>query len=184
MRNNPKLIYNNPSPFKSVLYHVNNFQDTVICLKDKLYICNSIAIMKIIDSPKQLLKKYNLHLTRCRVEVLEYFSSRQNAISIPELEDQFTSFDRVTLYRTVRVFEQKGIIHSISDESNVTKYSLCQDTCKPGNHQHDHLHFKCTSCGNLECIDVKLSEPPLIPGYIVNEMQTIVSGICKNCNKN
>ena len=133
---------------------------------------------------KQILQSHELRITPCRTELLDFFSKDKRAYSIPELEAVFAHFDRVTLYRTIAVFEEKGILHAVPDLNGVAKYGSCFETCKPGVHEHRHLHFKCSDCGEINCLDVDMELKPVLPGYIVKDVQMIVSGICKTCNLN
>jgi Fe2+ or Zn2+ uptake regulation protein len=43
-------------------------------------------------------------------------------LSLSEIENQFENADRITIYRTLKTFEEKGIVHSIQ-ENNTTKIS-------------------------------------------------------------
>ena len=130
---------------------------------------------------KLILKKHQLRVTDCRLDILDYLLQSDHAISAPILEEKFPEYDRVTLYRTISSFVEKGILHSIPDDSGVARYGICHDTCSPEKHSHDHIHFKCTQCGNIECVPFPNSEEILIPGYFIEEVEMIVTGKCKTC---
>lgn len=130
---------------------------------------------------KEILKQHSLRITDCRKDVLEYFSAKSHALSSRDLEENFSEYDRVTLFRTLNSFLEKGLIHRIPSESGAANYALCQDYCHPGEHQHDHVHFTCNACGVIECIESAKIPTIEIPGYLVKESNFLVSGICKNC---
>ena len=114
------------------------------------------------------------------MDVLEFFLRQNTTISFKDLEEEFKGSDRVTLYRTLSAFTEHGVLHKIPDDSGYATYGLCYDTCDSEDHNHDHMHFKCNECGNMECLDQSI---PFIniPGYQVKEANLILKGICKTC---
>jgi Fur family ferric uptake transcriptional regulator len=91
-------------------------------------------------------------------------------------------FDRVTVYRTLQTFLEKGIIHTIPTSDNSVLYALCHDNCSEGHHHDNHVHFICTECGKTICLaDVLIPEVKLPGGFLPHESQMVVSGLCKEC---
>lgn len=133
------------------------------------------------------LKSFNLRQTDCREEVLSVLLAHQFALSHGDIEAQLTDkFDRVTVYRTLKTFLDKGLIHKVLDDEGTTKYALCRDTCHTADHQHhhDHVHFKCTRCGQTTCLDdVRIPAIALPVGYERLETNLLVQGICAICSK-
>jgi Fur family ferric uptake transcriptional regulator len=131
---------------------------------------------------KKILKKHDLRVTDCRMDVLQIFLDKEYALSSRELEATLSSYDRVTLYRTLTTFTEKGIVHHIPDDSGFARYGICHDTCSPSSHSHNHVHFKCEKCGNLSCI-TNYHVPAIdMPGYQITERNLILSGVCSSCN--
>ncbi len=130
-----------------------------------------------------LLKHNNLRLTDCRKEVVEIFFSQQHAVSQPELEHKLGQYDRVTLYRTLTTFLNKGIIHKVLDDSGLTKYALCAGECNEHQHDDEHVHFKCIQCENTICIDT-ISVPviTLPAGFTFLDANLLVRGVCNVCS--
>ena len=131
---------------------------------------------------KRILREHELRITDCRVDVLSAFVTSGHAMSTKELESSFSKYDRVTLYRTLHSFVEKGILHSIPDDSGFARYGVCHETCDPENHKHDHIHFKCEKCGNIECLPRHHAPAVRVPGYIINDVNLIINGICADCN--
>lgn len=129
---------------------------------------------------KQILKHHKLRITDCRMDVLEFFLNQKKALSFRDLEDKFHDYDRVTLYRTLHSFTDHGVLHKIPDDSGFATYGVCHETCDAEEHHHNHMHFKCNECGNIECLDEHLPHIDL-PGYKVEEANLIVNGICQTC---
>lgn len=137
-----------------------------------------------IDLDK-LLRRYEIRNTVGRMAVLEHFAAISHAQSQPDLERALgDQFDRVTIYRTLTLFLEKGIIHKVLDDAGAMKYALCPDTCgSHSHHQHDHVHFKCNVCGNTQCIeDLEVPSLHLPKGFILHEANFLLSGVCIECN--
>jgi Fur family ferric uptake transcriptional regulator len=117
--------------------------------------------------------------------ILEQFASMGHALSQPDLEKALgEEFDRVTIYRTLTLYLEKGILHKVLDDSGAMKYALCPDTCEAHDHRHDHVHFKCIECGNTSCIeDLEVPQIALPNGYTLTEANFLLSGVCNLCNQ-
>lgn len=116
-----------------------------------------------------------------RIRTLEFLLQKAGAVTLADIEAHFFRADRVTLYRTLKTFEQKGLIHSIC-ESNTTKYALCKDACEAGMHHDEHLHFFCTECKETSCLEaVDLSAIKLPAGFVLQEFHFSARGICAQC---
>ncbi|MBK9256480.1 MAG: transcriptional repressor [Saprospiraceae bacterium] len=129
-----------------------------------------------------LLKKHNMRVTQFRVDVADIISESKHALSSNDIEARLQDPDRITLYRTLKSFEDKGIIHKAIDGTNTAKYAMCESGCDEHKHEHQHLHFHCDSCGNTFCVeDVTIPEIRLPKGYSLTEVNIIASGKCKDC---
>jgi Fur family transcriptional regulator, ferric uptake regulator len=97
---------------------------------------------------KSILKEFSLRNTSCREEILQVFLNKNFALSHADIENKLSeNFDRVTIYRTLKTFLDKGIIHKVLDDEGTTKYALCKEACAHHEHHHEHVHFKCIQCG-------------------------------------
>jgi Fur family transcriptional regulator, ferric uptake regulator len=132
---------------------------------------------------KSLLKKNDLSITASRKKILELFVRSKGALSHGEIEKSTGDrFDRVTIYRTLQTFVEKGIIHTIPTDDNSTKYALCHDDCSQGHHHDNHVHFICENCGNTQCLDdVVVPEVKLPRNFQPRLSQMVVKGVCNNC---
>ncbi len=130
-----------------------------------------------------LLKQKNIKSTAMRNLVLQYFLTNNKAVALKDLEVAFHYSDRTTLFRTIKTFEEKALIHSIKDGSNTTKYALCNAHCTSENHIDIHPHFYCEKCKTTMCLR-KLSIPAMNIGnhFVVHSTEFIVKGICEKCN--
>jgi Fur family ferric uptake transcriptional regulator len=129
-----------------------------------------------------LLKDFNLRATPNREEILHLFLAKNYALSHGDIEKEIdNSLDRVTVYRTLKTFLDKGLIHKVLDDEGSLKYALCKEACSTIEHHHDHVHFKCTKCGQTNCLNVEVPSVKLPKGYQVNEVNLLIQGICEHC---
>jgi Fur family ferric uptake transcriptional regulator len=132
---------------------------------------------------EDLLQKCGLKKTKPRLKVLEILSTREMATSQPDLERLIgKEIDRVTLYRTLNTFEEKGLIHKIIDLHGTANYAI-GELSNDEHHLHEHVHFNCTACLNVYCLE-KLEIPQLeMPkGFHSSNIHLLVYGICEICN--
>lgn len=130
----------------------------------------------------QLLRNYSLRSTPSRQEILHIFLKKDYALSHADIEGEVSKeLDRVTLYRTLKTFLDKGIIHKVLDDSGALKYALCNDACTIAGHHHEHVHFKCDKCGQTNCLEVEIPVVRLPKGYKPAEMNLLIQGVCPNC---
>lgn len=143
-----------------------------------MFLVNSMS--PTIDT---ILKRNQLSITDSRKKILELFVNNNGALEHADIEKKTgEKFDRVTVYRTLQSFLEKGIIHTIPTSENSIRYALCKDDCKEGNHHDNHVHFICKTCNTTICLeDVTIPEVKLPVGFQPTEYQMIVSGICKEC---
>src|SRR6478672_9806653 len=130
-----------------------------------------------------ILKRNQLSVTDSRTKILELFLQQEGAVAHGDIEKKTgEKFDRVTVYRTLQTFVEKGIIHTIPTADNAIRYALCKDECSEGHHHDHHIHFVCTNCSNTYCLDdVVTPEIKLPKGYQAEHTEVVVEGVCKNC---
>jgi len=140
-------------------------------------------MMELQDTVHELLKNHDLRVTGCRLETLKLFAAQAVALSQPDIERALgEQFDRVTIYRTLTSFLDKGVVHKVLDDSGVAKYALCSQACEIHEHTDEHIHFKCTSCGATVCIDdLPFPEFNAPKGYTFLNTSILIQGICPQC---
>ncbi|MGI8633945.1 MAG: Fur family transcriptional regulator [Segetibacter sp.] len=139
--------------------------------------------MKTI-SIDDLLKRSQLSVTDSRRKILEVFLGNNGALAHSDIEKKTgEKFDRVTIYRTLQTFVEKGIIHTIPTADNSTLYALCKDECSSSGHHHDnHVHFVCDHCNVTYCMDAVVTPDVTLPkGFKPKIIDVLVTGVCKNC---
>ena len=130
-----------------------------------------------------ILKRNQLSVTASRKKILELFLAHNGALAHGDIERKTgEKFDRVTVYRTLHSFLEKGIIHTIPTADNSIRYALCKDNCSEGHHHDNHIHFLCKDCGTTICLDnVNIPDVKLHNGFQQQQVEVVVSGVCKDC---
>lgn len=134
------------------------------------------------DVPEKILQAKHTRPTAMRLLVLDYFLKQHAAITLNDLEAELGPSDRVTLYRTLKTFEEKGIIHRVDDGTGAAKYALCPDKCDAHHHEDLHAHFYCVRCHETVCLsDVEIPRLAVPGEFTVQEIQVIAKGTCGRC---
>jgi Fur family ferric uptake transcriptional regulator len=126
----------------------------------------------------RILSDRKLSITAGRMRILSVLLESSVALSEKEIRSRLQGdCDRATVYRTLKTFTEKDIVHPVITENLTTKYVIKK---APEN----HLHFKCTACDKVYCMTtVKLSSYSLPEGFVQTDTNFLVTGICKACNR-
>ena len=121
--------------------------------------------------------------TAMRTLVYQQLAKQNTAVALTDIELAFTKADRTTLYRTVKTFEEKGIVHQIDDGTGISKYALCEPGCNCEIENDLHLHFHCSNCDKTVCLtEHKIPQISLPEGYVAEDVNLVVKGICSDCS--
>ncbi len=128
----------------------------------------------------KLMSENGVKPSALRMEIYSYLDANRTHPTVDEiytgLAAKYPTLSKTTVYNTVKILAQSGIIKAISIEGFRTRYDA--DT-------QFHGHFLCRKCGKV--YDVNLPDCPDFPesGYEVDEKDVYYSGSCKDClNKN
>ncbi len=115
-----------------------------------------------------------------RIKIFEYLIAKRNHPTVDmiykELIDDMPTLSKTTIYNTLKLFVEKGIVLIVNIEDNETRYDA--DTSL-------HGHFKCEKCETVYDFDVSESGINLknIDKFKINETHIYIKGICEKCNK-
>lgn len=132
---------------------------------------------------RQWLADQGLKLTAVRLSVLEILGAAPRALRAQEILDGIRSrrrVNKVTVYRILEDFCNRGMVRRLSLEGRVSHYELA---CE---HHPPHPHFQCQSCREVQCLDpVPLAlmwselQGPL--GNRADNIEIRVAGLCHKC---
>lgn len=135
------------------------------------------------DRLAQTLARHGLRQTPVRRAVLQAVTGKGYALTGAEIEQEIGACtDRITLYRTLKSFEQQGLIHRVIDDTDVLRYAACSIECSPSAHFDNHVHFKCDSCGHTYCLSQVAIPPVQLPGgFQAARKDYLLAGTCLHC---
>lgn len=141
-----------------------------------------------MDDNKQigeLLRANGLKRTLIRTEMLTLFMNHEFALSASDIVKKMTAgHDRVTIYRALGSFEEHGILHRASEDSQGVKYAICGHHCPDEQHNDKHAHFVCDECHQTYCMeDIEVSSPNVSNEFSVVRANLILNGLCKECKR-
>lgn len=127
---------------------------------------------------KNILEKAVIKPTYERLRILKYLAENKvhpTVIMIyDEVVKEIPTISKTTVYNTLNLFIEKGIILPIYITGKEERYDI---TTKP------HHHFLCEKCRRI--IDIDIECPYFKKGYIdghkITELHGYFKGICKEC---
>lgn len=132
---------------------------------------------------EKTLENKGVRPTAMRILIYKYLAEKEVAIALTDMENAFSKADRTTLYRTLKTFEEKRIVHQIDDGTNISKYALCEPGCNCKMEQDLHLHFHCDSCDETVCLtEHKIPHINLPDGFVAENANLVIKGICDKCS--
>jgi len=112
--------------------------------------------------------------------LIAIFNQENKAISVVDLVKSLESeMNKTTVYRILGKLMDDGVVHSFIGKGGLKWYAKCQD-CSCDTHNDVHPHFQCKLCGEVECLTVKFTLPP-VNGYKVDSVSLLMVGECGNC---
>lgn len=124
------------------------------------------------------LRQKGLTITLQRSMVLERLvkaSQHLTAEQIYEgLNDEYPSLSKATVYNSLEVFKEAGIIQELIIKKGKAHYDP---------NPQPHLHFHCSKCGQIYdlCSPLPIYDQEEIEGHKVEKVKACFYGICRNC---
>lgn len=131
----------------------------------------------------QALRAVGLRATPARIAVLSVLRKSHASISHQDLVDQLAGqgWDRATLYRNLMTLVGAGLARRRDLGDHTWRF----EAVERGTGSHEHPHFLCTECGEIECVpDVKISIPQTAEAPRAVREQSIevhLKGLCNDC---
>ena len=131
---------------------------------------------------RSILDEKNLRPSIIRMKVLEYLDRNRVHPTVDEiyegLSDDIPTLSKTSVYNTVKLLRDSGIIHELTIEESRAHYDFCTAF---------HGHLLCDCCKRVVDVPVESLENPNLNGHNVRSTQVYYLGICKDClsvNKN
>jgi Fur family transcriptional regulator, ferric uptake regulator len=117
--------------------------------------------------------------------ILDTFAEIGRHVTAEELlravRDRDARIGAATVYRTLRVFQESGIVAERRFEGNIARFELI------GDEHHDHLI--CTSCGTIvefedDVVEREQQRVAAVHGFELRTHRHELYGICAKCRSN
>lgn len=130
------------------------------------------------------LKSLGIHITRCRIAVFKMFYHHNEALPTSYINKYFSgSIDRISVYRALKTFIQKGILLRIPNTEGEIRYMLShnkKDGSAIGKTQLAYL--VCTSCEKMKLLDESVFQQFTLPENLcVKHCHVLLEGVCTKC---
>jgi Fur family ferric uptake transcriptional regulator len=136
----------------------------------------------MIELEQQLID-HKIRPTAMRLLTLELLRKQTTTVSLTSIENGLAPADRVTIYRTLKTFKEKGLIHTIDDGTGSPKYALCKHENHTDIHDEVHVHFFCNDCETTTCLEDSHIPFVKVPsGFDISERSLLIKGSCPHCS--
>ena len=129
-----------------------------------------------------LLIRQGVRVTRRRLEVLVELSRERDDITAQELwrrlRDRDSQTGLATVYRTLALLADKGVVDTLSHHGTELCYRLCTES--------HHHHLVCSSCHRV--VEVEqcglghwLDTVTAQHGFVATDHRVEITGLCRSC---
>ena len=133
-----------------------------------------------MTNDEQILENAGVRVTAVRLMTWKQVRKFNGIFSLYDLEEALPTVTRSTLFRTLTTFSEAHLLHNVDDGSGSHKYCVC--------HHDDtrlcmgHVHLTCNICHQTFCLtEVTIPQVPLPEGFVMEESEYVVKGICSKC---
>lgn len=141
-----------------------------------------------VENVKKILKENGYKYTSQRKDIYEIFlNDKEKHLSTEDVYERVKKVNSeigiATVYRTMLLFEELGIVYRNSFDDGVARYEI-----KPNNIGHRHHHLVCVSCGSvtevkMDLLDNLEEEIEKDEKFKILDHNLKFYGYCKNCYK-
>ena len=133
------------------------------------------------DAMAGALIKKNIRVSSRRKKILEYLCLNPDHPTVEQiyssLKKEMPHLSRTTVYNTLRVLLEAGLVRLLTIEDTETRYDVMTE---------DHGHFKCDACGTI--FNFGINPGALVPedlsGFEITDKNVYFKGICPKCLSN
>lgn len=131
---------------------------------------------------EQKLLDRDVKPTAVRLLIFKAMVEYPQAFSLSDLESVLETVDKSTISRTITLFHNNLVIHSIDDGSGSMKYSVCNDDCQCELNEL-HVHFNCTKCHKTYCLEsISIPSVQLPEKFLLENINFVMKGLCNQCS--
>lgn len=130
-----------------------------------------------LHDPSALLEMYGITPTQQRMHILSFLLNHRTHPSAEEifhsLRHDIPTLSRTTVYNTLKLFSEKGLVSELSLEENGLRYDI---------EVREHGHFKCRQCDCIYNFNVKpTGYEEDLRAFDIQNKEISFYGICPAC---
>ena len=129
----------------------------------------------------QLLKRHKVNITRNRISILAAVLSMKGAVAASSIfAEAGIDADRVTIYRTLKVFERKGVLQLVANTHGKVEFCIRPGILGMEEMETVYARSICIACGTQAPLD--FPKPADIEGmYGFDPSEILIKGLCWSC---
>ena len=132
---------------------------------------------------EEIFRRAGVRPSPVRILIARMLAEATAPVSALDIETALTTVDRSSISRTLSLFAETRMVHTVHDGTGAVKYELCSSP--EGSHAaHAHVHFHCRACGVTECLSsMPVPKVELPDGYEADEAGYMLTGLCARCSR-
>ena len=139
--------------------------------------------MVSFDLMTQQLMRAGVSASVQRIKIMEYLMENQEHPTADQIHQELTqkglSISKATVYNTLKLFEDKGLVRVLAMDDNENRFDIIM---------HDHGHFICEQCGAVFDFDIDADNlcsmaSDTLKHCSVKQKDVYFKGVCSICNK-
>ena len=124
----------------------------------------------------EILLKHNIRPSLTRVMIFDYLREHRTHPTADEiftaLHPKAPTLSKTTVYNTMKLLSNEGIIKMITIEEQQARFDACTD---------NHGHFLCSGCGKVFDFEIEFPPETLPEGFKVSTRDIYFTGKCNKC---
>jgi len=127
---------------------------------------------------QQLLELRNIYPSHQRLKILEYLTQNRCHPTVEQifvvLQQEIPTLSKTTVYNTLRVLVDAGLLRVIAIDDNETRYDI---------EVLDHGHFRCERCGTIYNFRLDSNALALkdLAAFKITDRNVYFKGVCPCC---
>ncbi len=128
---------------------------------------------------REILTDNNINISYQRMKIMEYLIGNENHPTVLEIYDDLKSeiptFSKATVYNTMRVFEEKNLVQTITIKEEEVRFDP---------NVNPHGHFLCRQCEKVFDFPASMEDSVNLKekGFGLEETHYYIKGLCPLCN--
>ncbi len=136
---------------------------------------------RTFEQIKNYLVEHGIRPSNYRIRILQCLEDNKIHPTADQMYQnllgEFPTLSKMSVYNTIEVLLEAGLIREITIENNEVRYD---------SHLEDHGHFKCNHCGRIFNFDIDFNSLRLsgLDQFIIKDQDIFLKGICPECRSN